>query len=86
LDHVTGDGPEMLVVVQTAGKGIPAHERNILRRSGEERRKEFWGPEQTRLELEKRSSGCMSAIALCPRVGVGVGVDVGVGDSERTRE
>jgi hypothetical protein len=63
----------MLVVVQS-GKGNPRTRKiNILR--GEERRKPFLGPEQTRLELEKRSSGCMSGIALCPKVGVG--------DSER---
>jgi len=70
LDHVTGGGLEMMVGGAENRKGNPRTRKikHTQTKRGEERRA-IWG-QKTRLELEKRSSGCMSAIALCSRVGI----------------
>jgi len=53
LDHVTGGGLEMMVVVQRTGKGIPA--REIKTWSDGERRGEDFGPEnETRIGEEEQ--------------------------------
>ena len=70
LDHVTGGGLEMMVGGAENRKGNPRTRKikHTQTKRGEERRA-IWG-QKPRLELEKRSSGCMSAIALCSRVGI----------------
>jgi hypothetical protein len=58
----------MLLLVQRVGKGIPAQETiNIIRRREERRGESVLGPEQTRLELEKRSQWLLVRDrVLCP--------------------